>query len=41
MAQTAKAFVLVERELKELLAALQPFRTPVVEAVTAEKTVIN
>ncbi|MFI5128001.1 MAG: response regulator, partial [Candidatus Acidiferrales bacterium] len=41
MAQTAKAFVLVERELKELLAALQPFRAPVVGAVTAERTVIS
>jgi len=41
MAQAAKTFVLVERELKELLATLQPFRTPVVEAVTAEKTIIN
>ncbi|HXT72621.1 MAG TPA: response regulator [Candidatus Angelobacter sp.] len=41
MAQTAKAFVPVERELKELLAALQPFRAPVVGAVSAERTVIS
>ncbi|HEV2314243.1 MAG TPA: PAS domain S-box protein [Candidatus Acidoferrales bacterium] len=41
MARTAKAFVVVERELKELLAMLESFRAPAVEAVTAEKTVIN
>ena len=41
MARTAKAFVVVERELKELLAMLEPFRAPAIEAATAEKTVIN
>jgi CheY-like chemotaxis protein len=41
MARTAKAFVVVESELKGLLAALESFRTPAIEAVTAEKTVIN
>jgi two-component system sensor histidine kinase/response regulator len=41
MARTTKAFVLVESELKELLAALAPFRTATIEAVTAEKTIIN
>ncbi len=41
MARAAKAFVVVESELKELLAMLEPFRTPAVEAVAAEKTVVN
>ncbi|HEV2222936.1 MAG TPA: response regulator [Candidatus Acidoferrales bacterium] len=41
IARTANAFVVVERELKELLAALEPFRAQAVEAVTAEKIVIN
>lgn len=41
MARTAGAFVLVESELKGLLAALEPFRSPAIEAVTVEKTVIN
>jgi len=41
MLRTAKAFVVVEGELKQLLTALDPFRTLATETVTAEKTVVN
>lgn len=37
MARTAEAFVLVESELKELLAALEPFRISAIESVTARR----
>ncbi|HLJ40271.1 MAG TPA: response regulator, partial [Candidatus Acidoferrales bacterium] len=41
MARTAKAFGVVESELKELLVALEPFRAPAIEAVASEKPVMN
>ena len=41
LTKTAQAFAVVEGELERLLAALEPFRTPAIEAVTTEKTVIN